>query len=178
MLHSMILLFYGRSDCLEFSRYFWRATPPVLHEKNLKTDTHVMRHDANKICCTFGTAYDPGGWCMLLRSVVKGLGKKKTPRMAFQVGVCWEEGGGSLEGVPEGCGIAGSETIGPVGPNHRSETAGAHTTETIPPAPRPPRPNPAGRLPGAIPLVPRSEGKTLETHSSAQNLQQDDRLCG
>jgi hypothetical protein len=74
--------------------------------------------------------------------------------MAFQVGVCWEEGGGSLEGVPEGCGIAGSETIGPAGPNHRSETAGAHTSETIPPAPRPPRPKPAGIPPG-IPLGKR-----------------------
>jgi hypothetical protein len=75
----MILLFYGRSD--------------RLLEKNLKTDTHVMCHDANKIRCTFGTAYDYGGWCMLIRSVVKGLGKKKTPRVAFQVGMCWEEGG-------------------------------------------------------------------------------------
>jgi hypothetical protein len=108
-----------------------------------------MRHDANKICCTFGTAYDSGGWCMLIRSVVKGLGKK-TPRMAFQVGVLGG-GGGSLEGVPEGCGIAGSETIAPAGPNHWSETTGAHTTETIPPAPRPPRPKPARREPPGIP---------------------------
>jgi hypothetical protein len=118
---------------------------------------------------------------MLIRSVVKGLGKKKTPRMAFQVGMCWEDGGVFpmiKEGVPEGCGIAGSETIWPAGPNDRSETAGAHTTETIPAAPRPPRPKPAGRLPGAIPLVPRSVGKPLEAHSSAQNLQQDDHLCG
>jgi hypothetical protein len=87
--------------------------------------------------------------------------------MAFQVGVCW---GG------KGCDIAGSEIIGPAGPDHRSETAGAHTTETIPPVPRPPGPKPAGRQPGAGDTAGAEiRAETLEADGTAQNL--IDRRC-
>jgi hypothetical protein len=61
--------------------------------------------------------------------------------------VCVEEEGvfpTSEEGVPEGCDIARSETIRPTGPDHPSETATAHITETIRPVPEPPRPKPPG----------------------------------
>jgi hypothetical protein len=66
---------------------------------------------------------------MLIRSVVV----KKTLRMAFQVCVCVLGGGGGLSDDRRG---SRSETIWPAGPNHLSETAGAHITETIPLVPR------------------------------------------
>jgi hypothetical protein len=93
-------------------------------------------------------------------------------------------------------------------PHHPSKTTGAHITETIWLVPAPLRPNPPGRnnrghhrgyrwgryyqedwgdtagaettrakTPGRLPeAMPRAE--TLKAHSSAQNLQQDDGLCG